>query len=93
MRALRNAKPGARRRPLRPTPERLFVTRVLTAAALLAAFISALWFLERNAFALVVAMIVAIGGYEWASLGKARTAIAWAYGVACALPVRGERSV
>jgi phosphatidate cytidylyltransferase len=63
----------------------LFLTRVLTAAALLAAFASALWFLDRTAFAAVVALIVAIGGYEWAVLGRTRGAMAVAYGAACAL--------
>jgi phosphatidate cytidylyltransferase len=63
----------------------LFVTRVLTAAALLAAFVSALWFLDRTAFAALVAVIVAIGGYEWAALGRTRSAMAAAYGSACAL--------
>ena len=65
----------------------MFLTRVLTAAALLAAFLSALWFLQGMAFALVVAVIVAIGGYEWACLGKAHKAVAWAYGLACAMLV------
>ena len=63
----------------------MFLTRVLTAAVLLAAFVSALWFLERTAFAALVAVIVAIGGYEWAALGRTRTAMAVAYGLACAL--------
>jgi phosphatidate cytidylyltransferase len=63
----------------------LLLTRVLTAAALLAAFVSTLWFLDRNAFAAVVAVIVAIGGYEWAALGRARAAMACVYGAACAL--------
>jgi phosphatidate cytidylyltransferase len=63
----------------------LFVTRVLTAAALLAAFISALWFLDRSAFAALVAVIVAIAGYEWACLDRTRRAMAIAYGAACAL--------
>ena len=71
----------------------MFLTRVLTAAVLLAAFISALWFLERTAFALVAAAIVAVGGYEWASLGKLRRTIASAYGLACALLVFGLQQV
>ncbi len=87
------AKPGARRCPPQPTPERLFLTRALTAAALLAAFISALWFLDRTAFAAVVAVIVAIGGFEWASLGKVRQPAAWAYGLGCALLFAGMLQV
>lgn len=67
----------------------MFLTRVLTAAALLAAFVCALWFLDRPAFAAVVAAIVAIGGYEWASLGRAGKPVAWAYGLACALLYAG----
>lgn len=63
----------------------MFLTRVLTAAALLAAFVSALWFLDRSAFAVLVAAIVAIGGYEWACLDRTRRAMAVAYGSACAL--------
>jgi len=67
----------------------LLLTRVLTAAALLAAFLSALWFLDRIAFSMLVAGSVAIAGYEWALLGKSRRPIAWAYGVLCALLVIG----
>ncbi len=63
----------------------MLLTRVLTAAALLAAFISALWFLERPALSGVVAAIVVIAGYEWASLGKMRKPLAAVYGVLCAL--------
>jgi phosphatidate cytidylyltransferase len=63
----------------------LFLVRVLTAAALLAAFISALWFLDRAAFGVLVAAMVALGGYEWARLGKSRPPAAAAYGLACAL--------
>jgi phosphatidate cytidylyltransferase len=63
----------------------LFLTRVLTAAALLAAFISALWFLDQTAFAAVVSVIVAIGGYEWAALDRTPKAMAAVYGLLCAL--------
>ena len=81
----RKAASGTRQCPPKPTPDLLLLPRVLTAAALLAAFLSALWFLEQPAFALVATAIVALGGYEWACLGKARAAIAWAYALACAL--------
>ena len=67
----------------------MLLTRVLTAAALLAAFLSALWFLDRIAFSVLVAASVAIAGYEWALLGKSRRAIALAYGILCALLVLG----
>jgi phosphatidate cytidylyltransferase len=63
----------------------LLLTRVLTAAALLAAFVSALWFLDRTAFAAVVAVIVAVGGFEWAALDHRPPALAVAYGLLCAL--------
>jgi phosphatidate cytidylyltransferase len=63
----------------------LFLTRVLTATVLLAAFLGAVWLLDRTAFAAVVALIVAIGGYEWAALDRSRGAMALAYGSACAL--------
>ena len=65
----------------------MFVTRLLTAAALIAAFLGALFWLERPLFAIVVALIVALGGFEWASLSGVRPAGAWSYGVACALLV------
>ena len=63
----------------------MFLTRALTAAALLAAFISAIWFLERAALAGVVAVIVAIAGYEWSTLDQIRKPISIVYGIACAV--------
>ncbi len=63
----------------------MLLVRVLTAAALLAAFLSALWFLDRAAFAVLVAAVVGLGGYEWAQLGKSRRPAAAAYGLGCAL--------
>lgn len=63
----------------------MFPVRVLTAAALLAAFLSALWFLDRTAFSVLVAATVTVGGYEWARLGRLHRLAAAAYGVACAL--------
>ena len=65
----------------------MLLVRALTAAALLAAFLSALWFLDRAAFALLVAALVAIAGYEWSRLGRPGKAAAAAYGLACALLV------
>lgn len=67
----------------------MLLTRVVTAAALLASFLCALWFLDRIAFSVLVAASVAIAGYEWALLGKSRRAIACAYGISCALLVLG----
>jgi phosphatidate cytidylyltransferase len=63
----------------------LFLARFLTAAALIAALIGALFWLERPALAVVVALIVALGGQEWASLSGTRPAWAWSYGLACGL--------
>ena len=77
-RSLRRCRP-------RPTPDRLFVIRLLTAAALLAAFLGALFWLDRLAFSIVVALIVMLGGFEWASLAGVRPMGAWSYGLACAL--------
>jgi len=61
------------------------LARVLTAAALLAAFLSALWFLDRGAFSVLVAACVALAGFEWALLGASRKGAAAVYGLACAL--------
>jgi phosphatidate cytidylyltransferase len=67
----------------------VFLSRALTAAALLAAFVSALWFLERRALAGVAALILAVAGYEWARLDGMRRPLAGAYGAACALLLLG----
>src|SRR5204863_9488724 len=77
------AKPCARG-ARQPTPERLLLTRVLTAAVLLAAFIAALFLLDRGWFAVVVAIVVAIAGYEWARLVRTERIVAPAYAVGCA---------
>lgn len=56
-----------------PTPDRLFLTRALTAAAMLAAFLAAVLLLERAHFAVVVGAIAALGAREWGVLaGLAR---------------------
>jgi len=62
----------------------LFLTRTLTAAVLLAAFIAALFWLDRGQFAVAVSLVVGIGGYEWARLIKARQDLAAAYAAVCA---------
>lgn len=46
------------------------LTRALTAAALLAAFLGALLLLERPWFGLLIGAVVATGGYEWAKLSR-----------------------
>ena len=61
----------------------MFVTRTLTAGLLLAAFLAALLLLDRAAFATVVAVIVALGGYEWGRLAGLRSAVAAVYAITC----------
>lgn len=78
------AKPGALRCARKATPDRLFLTRALTAAVLLIAFVAALFGLDRAQFAFVVALVVGIGGYEWAKLIKAPPGPAAAFGIVCA---------
>ncbi len=62
-----------------PLPERLFLTRLLTAALLLAGFVAALLFLERAQFAWVVGVIIALAAYEWARLCRLDTRYAIVY--------------
>jgi len=73
-----------RRCAWQPTPDCLFLTRVLTAAVLLIAFITALFWLDRSQFAMLVSVVVGLGGYEWARLIKVGRAPAAAYGAVCA---------
>lgn len=46
------------------------LTRALTAAVLLAAFLAALLLLERPWFAALIGVVVAVGGYEWGKLAR-----------------------
>ena len=62
----------------------MFLTRALTATVLLAAFIAALFWLDRSQFAIVVSVVVGIGGYEWARLIKLGRVLAAACGAVCA---------
>jgi phosphatidate cytidylyltransferase len=63
----------------------LLRTRILTAAVLLAAFLAALLLLDRTAFAALVALVLAVGAYEWGRLaGLARGRLV-AFGGACLL--------
>jgi len=70
-----------------PTLKRLFLTRVLTAAILLAAFIAAVFWLSRDLFAILISAVIGLAGYEWAKLGNVSRwrSIAWATfcGVLC----------
>lgn len=58
--------------------------RILTAAALLAAFIAALLLLDRGLFAAVVSLILALAGHEWGRLCGLSANSAIAYGALCA---------
>ncbi len=62
-----------------------FLTRLVTAAALIAAFLWALFRLDRFAFSIVIAFVIVLGGAEWAALSGIRRAGAWAFGLACAV--------
>ena len=62
----------------------MFVTRLLTAAALIAAFLGALFWLDRLALSLVVALIVALGAFEWARLCGIDLLWSWTYAAVCA---------
>jgi phosphatidate cytidylyltransferase len=62
----------------------LFLTRLLTAAVLLTAFLAALFWLDRGQFAIVVSMILGLGGNEWGRLNKAGPTLSAVYGAACA---------
>ncbi len=58
--------------------------RVLTAAALLAAFVAALLCLDRNLLAVVIALVLGMGGSEWGRLAGLAAGRAAAYGLLCA---------
>jgi len=62
----------------------LFVTRLVTAVALLAAFLAAVLLLERAAFAAVVIAVVGLAGHEWGRLCRMRERAALAYAVGMA---------
>ena len=64
-------------------PARL-LTRLATAAALIAAFLGALFNLDRFALSLVVALIVALGAFEWARLSAIGALWSWIYAAVCA---------
>jgi phosphatidate cytidylyltransferase len=63
----------------------LLLTRILTAAVLLAGFIAALFLLERAAFAVLVAAVVALGAREWARLAGLQRLPGLGYATACLL--------
>lgn len=63
----------------------MLLTRILTAAVLLAGFSAALLFLDRTAFAILVAVVVALGAHEWGRLAGLAGAGSVGYAVACLL--------
>src|SRR6185295_6571201 len=79
------ARPRARRCARQPTPERLFLTRALTAAVLLAGFLAAVLLLERTQFAIVAGVILALGAREWGRLAGLARVEALVFAAACLL--------
>lgn len=65
------------------SPEGL-ARRVLTAAALLAAFLAALLLLDRRVFAVLVALVLALAGHEWGRLAGFERGAAAAFGLGVA---------
>ncbi len=61
----------------------MFLTRVLTATVLLAAFLAALFLLDRAAFAAVVAVVIVLAAYEWGNLAGLGRRVRLAYAAAC----------
>jgi phosphatidate cytidylyltransferase len=60
----------------------VLVTRIATAAVLVAGLLAALFFLPRNTLALVVALLLALGGHEWGRLCRLSTGAGLAYAAA-----------
>ena len=58
--------------------------RALTAAVLLAAFLAALFLLDRTWFAALVGLVIAAAGHEWGRLARMTTATSLVYGAATA---------
>jgi len=58
--------------------------RALTAAVLLAAFLAALFLLDRNWFSVLIGGVIAAAGHEWGRLARFSTAAAVAYGIGAA---------
>jgi len=61
----------------------LLAVRTVTAAALLAGFLAALFLLERTFFALLIGVVIAWAAWEWAALSGYRAAKAVLYAAAC----------
>ncbi|HLX80141.1 MAG TPA: phosphatidate cytidylyltransferase [Burkholderiales bacterium] len=63
----------------------MLATRILTATALLAAFLAALFYLDQKQFAALVALVVAIAANEWSALAGAGKITRLAYAGASVL--------
>ena len=61
----------------------MLAVRTLTAVALLAAILAAVFFLERTMFALLTAALLALAAHEWAALSRLHGAAAIAYTAGC----------
>ena len=61
----------------------MLLTRVLTAAVLLGAFLAAVLLLERQGFAVLVAGVIALGAFEWGRLAGFGPAASAGYAAAC----------
>jgi len=61
----------------------LFLTRVLTAAILLAAFIAAVFWLPHIWFAILISAVIGLGGYEWARLGNVTRSLSTGWAAFC----------
>jgi phosphatidate cytidylyltransferase len=60
------------------------LARALTAAALLAAFLAALFLLDRTWFAALLGLVIAAAGHEWGKLARMSAATSLLYGAATA---------
>ena len=60
----------------------MLVTRIATAAVLVAGLLAALFFLPRNGLAVLVALLLGIGGHEWGRLCRLGAGAAAAYAAA-----------
>ena len=58
--------------------------RIATAVVLLAAFLSALFLLPTRQFAILVAVVVGMGAFEWAALVKVSRVARYAFSAVCA---------
>jgi phosphatidate cytidylyltransferase len=63
----------------------LLAVRTVTAAALLAGFLAALFLLDRPLFAVLIGIVLGWGGWEWAALAGLHGPAAAAYAAGCAL--------